>query len=172
MSSNLERSPHPAQATYDANRLVRQEAFLEAYAKSGTIRGAAISAGIDRTTVRLWQLEDPTFPERLKDAYEDWRDYLQDSATEKVMARDPKTNLHDPRNNLLHLAMLNAHVPELYKPERPSKGENAPVTQIFINAPQSVNIQPPVAESGAETRIIDTESRPLETTDSATDTGS
>jgi hypothetical protein len=57
----------------------RQQAFLKAFGQLGTIRAAARTIGIHRSTVNLWLSTDLySFKKRMADAKEEYREFLED----------------------------------------------------------------------------------------------
>lgn len=154
---------HPARATYDAQILARQEAFLVAFSKAGNIGQAARAVGISYQAVRDWRKDDDLgFRSRYEVAHEEFADHLEQLACEKIETLSP-------RHDVLHIAMLNAHRPELYRPTQPlvdlgQKEALDAMTQAvvqFNNAQIQVNIN---VESGPEDKpgadIIDMISNP------------
>jgi|TARA_R100000306_G_scaffold19189_1_gene23267 hypothetical protein len=89
----------------------RQSTFLMAYAVAGSIRAAAESIGIIRDTVYTWVREDKNdFRSKFTAVKEDFREYLQDMAMDRVKAQKPGDN------PVLLITLLNAHWPEKYRP--------------------------------------------------------
>ena len=89
----------------------RQSTFLMAYAVAGSIRAAAESIGIIRDTVYTWVREDKNdFRAKFTAVKEDFREYLQDMAMDRVKAQKPGDN------PVLLITLLNAHWPEKYRP--------------------------------------------------------
>jgi|TARA_R100000306_G_C4374771_1_gene141488 hypothetical protein len=87
-----------------------QDAFLAAFGTSGSVRSAAESVGIKRSTVDQWKSRNThRFREKFRIAKEIFREYLQDIAVERI--RDQASNA----NPVLLITLLNAHYPELYR---------------------------------------------------------
>ena len=141
MLSNPEKPRHPAQDTYDAQQLARQDAFLEAYKVCGTITSASKAISIAAYTVHLWKQQDAQgFNERLAMAQVEFGEFLEDLALQKVQRLDSK-------DNLLHIAMLNANRPDKYH-RNDDRTPSSPVrvTSITINMPDGVKMPLPTPE--------------------------
>ena len=88
-----------------------QQAFLSAYAYSGTLTAAAKAAGITRTAVFLWKQDDALgFNARFSKAVEAFADELENIAMDRI--RNPEGRLG---SDILLITMLNAHKPEKYR---------------------------------------------------------
>lgn len=97
-------------------------------------------------------------------AHATFGDYLQDLALQKVERLESK-------DNLLHLAMLNAHVPELYKPERSQTTNNVSITKVTYVVNESASRDPlPATDAEYWELPQDTESGHPGITDSVTET--
>lgn len=143
---------HVARAAYDAKTATLQDAFLTARTKVSNNAKAADAVGISRETVRLWERNDPAFAEKLAHAKEEFGDYLQDLALQKVERLESK-------DNLLHLAMLNAHVPHLYRPENTrtiNDNRQVHIHEHYPDGPRRRSLEPESVE--AEVREIPTDS--------------
>lgn len=87
--------------------LARQDAFLEAFRKHGTIRKGYTLAAISRETVRRWINEDVFgFAARYRDAHDDWVD-SQEELLNKMNA-----GLKPGQTPIGLLASLNASRPD------------------------------------------------------------
>ena len=85
-----------------------QQAFLENYAKAGTVLTSARAAHVSRQTVYNWQKSSAlAFKERFKAAKESFRESLEDIMFQRL--RDPKTH------PVLLIFALKAHWPEKYR---------------------------------------------------------
>ena len=70
---------------------VRQDKFLEAYAKYGTIKAAAKKVGISRETVNQWTRHDINdFVKRRSDAKEDFTEEVEHTFYQRAL--DPSSN--------------------------------------------------------------------------------
>ena len=87
-----------------------QQAFLGAFALTGSVKRSAEAINMPKATVKSWVRGDISgFRLKYEDAKEDFREYLQDIAIDRVKAQKPNDN------PLLILSMLNAHWPEKYR---------------------------------------------------------
>jgi hypothetical protein len=87
-----------------------QDSFLAAYVLVGSIKKASEAAGMSRNTVKGWTKNDVQgFRERMEGAKEDFREYLQDIAVERVQGQKPGDN------PVLLITLLNSHWPEKYR---------------------------------------------------------
>lgn len=66
----------------------RQDLFLDAFTKTGTVLGASRRCNISRETVRLWRKNDSVFAERFEDADLDITETLETKAMSMAMAGD------------------------------------------------------------------------------------
>ena len=101
----------------------KQQLFLEAFAKKGTIRGAIravteayergeVPMQLSRTIVYQWKKENYLgFADKLEQAQHDFREYLEDLALKYVEGIKPG------QNPLLLVTLLNANYPEKYRPK-------------------------------------------------------
>jgi len=142
---------HPAQATYDANRVASQQAFLAVFPTAGNIAQAAKAIGIHPQTVYMLWNKDEEFREQLAVARELYSDYLEELALQKIQTGDWH---HDN----MHMQQLNAARPEKYKPElRLQPGAVTPATIIVINLAPGVEMPAVTAP-----KIVDGRSREVE----------
>ena len=87
-----------------------QNAFLAAYNLVGSVRKAAESVDMSRNTVSGWIKNDVQgFRERYEDSKDEFREYLQDMAVDRVKDQKPGDN------PVLLITLLNAHWPEKYR---------------------------------------------------------
>lgn len=94
-----------------ADLQARQDNFLAAYSVVGSIKTAAENTGIIRGTVYSWVQEDKhNFRAKFTAVKEDFREYLQDMAINRVKDQKPGDN------PVLLITLLNAHWPEKYRP--------------------------------------------------------
>lgn len=93
--------------------LVRQQAFLAAYAITGTIVSASKAIGITSwETVHRWRSGNVFgFRERMDKAHQAFGDHLEDIALERI--NDPTGNRG---SDVLLMALLNANRPDKYRP--------------------------------------------------------
>lgn len=83
----------------------RQKAFLETFAKTGTIVGACRSLGISRETVRQWRKKDPAFEQAFQDADLDVTEILETKAMQQALTGD----------TVMTIFLLKARRPEVYR---------------------------------------------------------
>lgn len=117
-------------ATRRAMKDTRQTAFLRAFAKVGNISSAATDTGIRSRTVRDWLNQDSEFATLFEEAKEEFADYLEKLALQKI---ETMKQGHD----LLHITLLNANRPAKYRREQATSRGEITITQIIINPPQS-----------------------------------
>lgn len=65
--------------------VAKQNAFLSAFAKCGTILHAANAAGINRETVRTWRSDDESFAERFSEAQKEANELLEAEARRRAI---------------------------------------------------------------------------------------
>ena len=107
LSPDDSRGTKSIQASYTK---ARQDAFLGAFCLAGTVRKAAQESGVPRYTVYSWRRNDTQgFRARLAEAQEEFGDYLEDIALERIKLQKPNDN------PILILAFLNANKPEKYR---------------------------------------------------------
>ena len=96
-------------AYYDREVWVQQNAYLDAFAHTGTVSDAADAAGITLDTAHQWKFLDTLgFKHRMEEAVLRFSDSVQVMALER--AREPNAPA------ALLIALLRAHVPEKYSP--------------------------------------------------------
>lgn len=104
----------------------RQQAFLKAFGQLGTIRAAARTIGIHRSTVNLWLSTDLySFKKRLADAKEEYREYLEDLIHERLS--NPQGNRG---SDVLLMFREKAEWPEKYREEVKVLGVSAPLQML------------------------------------------
>jgi hypothetical protein len=87
--------------------LKRQDAFLIAFAKHGSIMAAARAVKINRETVRQWRRDDPVFYERFKDTKLELIELLEDGAVDDAMGEwSPKLRRYIGGNPILKMFLL------------------------------------------------------------------
>ena len=105
----------------------RQELFLTAYDKIGSIRGACEAIGLNRVTVQAWNRSDVHgFRDKFELAKYNFRESLQDLAVGRVKQQKVSDN------PTLLIALLNAHWPEKYRPQVNDANENAKEAMLEI----------------------------------------
>ena len=102
----------------------RQAAFLEAYEKCGTVNEACEHIGVSRSAVQRWR-QDPGFVEQYGESRVAFADHLESMALARIS--EPQGNRG---SDVLLIAMLNAHRPELYRPANAPVGESNAVTLL------------------------------------------
>ena len=130
-----------------SNRLedikTRQDIFLKFYSEMGTVRSVCQKIDLDRNTIRYWTVHDVNdFKDKFEECKINFREKLQDIALERVENQGPKDN------PILLLSMLNAHYPELYKPQGTNTDETAQevikelrnATKLLANESQVIEI--------------------------------
>jgi phage terminase small subunit len=104
--------------------LVNQQRFFEEYVKCGSLTDSAQLAGIKRSTVKGWYNKDTQgFKGKYAEAKEEYREYLQTLALERIKQQKPSDN------PVLLITMLNAEWPEKYR--RDSKIESDGVKDMM-----------------------------------------
>jgi hypothetical protein len=89
----------------------RQDTFLAVYSKGASLRSAAKAAGTTRWSVKRWVDGDKYgFRERFESAQADFKDSL----IERAMTRLEEQKASD--SPLLLITMLNAYIPEKFRP--------------------------------------------------------
>jgi hypothetical protein len=100
------------------NTGARKQAFLVAYAKSGTVTQASKSIGISPATPYDWLKHDNDgFKANFEQAKQSFADSLESIAFERVQTRDT--------NDVLLITLLNAHKPDKYRPNAQATNEQA-----------------------------------------------
>ncbi len=98
--------------------LNRQQVFLTAYTQRGTMMRAAKDAGIDRYTAQRWRDNNVfRFKDRLLQAHVAFCDYLEDKAVSLVDGLQPG------QNSLILVTLLNANLPDKYRPNAVAPSE-------------------------------------------------
>tara|TARA_R100000808_G_C2137565_1_gene145658 strand:- start:295 stop:765 length:471 start_codon:yes stop_codon:yes gene_type:complete len=119
-----------------------QDAFLSAYGECGTVRTAAKAAGIHRSTMYKWEEKNLYgFKDKKFEAFQIFKEYLQDLALERVKSQSPKDN------PVLLLSMMNAFIPEF---NRNSKGDVSEAKELLAELKRWRKESEPVKED-AET---------------------
>jgi len=96
----------------------KQDIFLRIFSEGAQIKSAALGANISRRQVRRWVSDDKFgFAAKYDVAREDFKDHLIGMAMTRLETQ--------PTNTLLLLAMLNAYIPEKFKPTTGSSEEVA-----------------------------------------------
>ena len=98
----------------------RQESFLVVYSKGASIRSAAKAAGTTRWSVKRW-IDGDKFG--FKDRFESAQSDFKDSLIERAMNRLEEQKASD--SPLLLITMLNAYIPEKFRPTTASTEEVA-----------------------------------------------
>lgn len=83
----------------------RQDLWLDAFIKTGTILGACRRTGVCRETVRKWRRDDLDFAKRFEDSDLDITETLETKAMSQAMAGD----------TTLIIFLLKARKPEMYR---------------------------------------------------------
>jgi len=100
-----------------------QDAFISAYGECGTVRTAALAAGVARSSVYRWEQDNLYgFKDKKLEAYQVFKEYLQDLALERVKSQSPKDN------PVLLLSMMNAFIPEF---NRNNKGDVSEAKELL-----------------------------------------
>ena len=103
--------------------IATQDAFIVAYGECGTVRTAAEAAGVARSTIYRWEQDNLyNFKDKKAEAFQVFKEYLQDLALERVKAQSPKDN------PVLLLSMMNAFIPEF---NRNSKGDVSEAKELL-----------------------------------------
>lgn len=90
-----------------------QDAFLNNYGKGASVQAAAKAANVHRGTVWRWVKNDTFgFTERYDLAQADFKDNLIELAVTRLNEQ--------PTNTLLLITMLNAYIPEKFRPNTTS----------------------------------------------------
>jgi hypothetical protein len=101
--SNAERS---------ADVVKRKALYLKAYGEFGNVRGATEAIGISRQTYRRWVREDPDFMRDVEDAKQEFGEYLEGIALERVKNPDKGKG-----SDVLLIFLLNGTMPWKYRPQ-------------------------------------------------------
>jgi hypothetical protein len=97
----------------------QKRAFLAAYAEAGTINASARAVGIERHTHNDWLASDADYREGFTQAKAAFCDHLEEMAFARVRAQSPKDS------PLLLICLLNAHLPEKYRPNQQPTDDRA-----------------------------------------------
>ena len=97
-----------------------QENFLNGLKETGTILNGLRRAGVKRWTYHDWMSTDPTFPDRVLDARQEFAEALEEVIVGLVM--DPETVKKVP---VLAITLLNANLPNKYRPQSIVQDETA-----------------------------------------------
>lgn len=142
-----------ASATTQKHRLERQERFLRLFVEHGTILGAAEAAGIARDTVGDWQRRDVEgFVARFQVARDTFADTLERKAFWRI--EHPEGNRG---GDVLLITMLNAHLPDKYRPNAVVSDETARET---LRALREAAKAPKPTPKEAERTFLDTLPKP------------
>ena len=127
----------------------RQQRFLSAYAKCGTVLSAAKAAGISRVAHFLWMKQDSLgFRDRFREAKDEFADKIEDAVFSIVL--DPVA-LRSGKFTLLALASLNAHRPEKWRPNQQSASDQDAGKELIAELRKAMKPQPkPVEASTGE----------------------
>lgn len=134
--------------TTQNSMLAQQTAFLEAYSLCGTIYKAADSIGIHRYTAFRWRTQDQfKFKERFAMAQATYCDVLENKAHELAIGLEPG------QNSLILVTLLNANLPDKYRPNAVAPSETMTET---LQAMKQATREFKRLEDGTET-VIETE---------------
>ena len=89
-----------------------QENFLKGLKEKGTILNGLRRSGVKRWTYGDWMSNDPTFPERVLDARQEFAEAWEEVIVGIVM--DPEAVKKVP---VLAITLLNANLPNKYRPQ-------------------------------------------------------
>ena len=118
LGDNLSVGIVPNKSEIYKNTGARKQAFLVAYAKSGTVTQASKSIGISPATPYDWLKHDNDgFKANFEQAKQSFADSLESIAFERVQTRDT--------NDVLLITLLNAHKPDKYRPNAQATNEQA-----------------------------------------------
>ena len=91
---------------------MRQASFLRAYRKIGTRSGAFRVAKISKDTYERWMKFEPDFMRAVSEARQEFGEYLEEIALERV--KNPDKNRG---SDVLLLGLLNANLPQKFRPQ-------------------------------------------------------
>ena len=91
---------------------MRQASFLRAYRKIGTRSGAFRVAKISKDTYEKWMKFEPDFMRAVSEARQEFGEYLEEVALERV--KNPDKNRG---SDVLLLGLLNANLPTKFRPQ-------------------------------------------------------
>ena len=147
-ASHQNEKPHTSD-TAQKPRLERQEAFLRLFVEHGTILGASEASGISRETVYAWQRQDAEgFVARFQVARDTFADTLERKAFWRI--EHPEGNRG---GDVLLITMLNAHLPDKYRPNAVVSDETARET---LRALREAAKAPKPSPADAERTFLDT----------------
>lgn len=119
MTLSMDKLPDP-KGKKPEDVISRQDLFLESYKSRGSVRSAVKGINIGRTQVYSWLSSDTHgFRERFEFAKHDFRDMLEDIALDRVVEQKVSDN------PTLLIALLNANLPEKYRPQSIQTDETA-----------------------------------------------
>ena len=101
----------PRGKNYEQETKQKQEIFLSIYSKGASIASAAKGAGTSRQTVKRW-VDGDLFG--FREVYENAQSDFKDSLIERAMSRLNEQKASD--SPLLLITMLNAYIPERFRP--------------------------------------------------------
>lgn len=100
-----------SKVTQEKRTLGQMDLFLQGYSAGGTVRAGLKCCTVTRRTVARWKEMDMLgFRSRYKEAHRDFCDWLEDKAQELVEGLKPG------QNSLLLVTLLNANMPDKYRP--------------------------------------------------------
>lgn len=127
-----------------------QSAFLLAYSQCGTIAKAAEIVGIHRYTAFRWRQQDSfRFKDRMLQAQATYCDVLENKAHELAMGLDPG------QNSLILVTLLNANLPDKYRPNAVAPSETMTETlRAMKQATREFKRDPDGSETVTETETV------------------
>ncbi len=94
----------------------RQDRFLLAFSKTGTIMRAAIASKITKQCVSLWRRNDPAFEKRFQDLELEVTSLLEESAVDSALGRwDAKEKRYVGGDSILKIFLLKSRKPLIYR---------------------------------------------------------
>lgn len=103
---------------HQRQELSHQVAFLDAYAEVGTVKAAALAAGVIRQTAYKWKDANHfRFKERFAAAQATFCDTLENVAINRIKDQKPGDN------PTLLIMLLNGHLPDKYRPNSVAPSE-------------------------------------------------
>ena len=96
---------------YEKETKEKQETFLSVYREGASVASAAKAANTTRQSVKRWVDADKN---GFRDLYENAQNDFKDSLIERAMARLNEQKAND--SPLLLITMLNAYIPERFRP--------------------------------------------------------
>jgi len=152
---NLDDAQLPIRNGYGRDTLELQELFLAKFAQAGTILHACQQVGINRQTVRQWQLGDMHgFRNRFEVARDAYSDHLQQIAEERIQNPDGRNKTG---TDYLLVRMLEAHRPE-YRKTQPVDNAPAEITDKLtkLAAAWQINVNVSTGTPATQLPAIDT----------------